>query len=155
MLPDGERIPVTTTLTLGRAADNAVQLRDPSVSRHHARLSLRPNSDLTSTNQFGFSEYRIVGTYREPKAFGGSGDLTATAAVEQGVRTGFNFSRKGFNGELAHRLTPTIRGWFAESGFAEVAMDVPEDTTYRVGAHRLVAATQPLAPGRTFFTFTR
>jgi outer membrane protein assembly complex protein YaeT len=76
----------------------------------YSRLSLRPNSDLTSTNQFGFSEYRIVGTYREPKAFGGSGDLTATAAVEQGVRTGFNFSRKGFNGELAHRLTPTIRG---------------------------------------------
>jgi putative peptide zinc metalloprotease protein len=38
VLPDGERVPVTTTLTLGRASDNAVQLRDPSVSRHHARV---------------------------------------------------------------------------------------------------------------------
>jgi putative peptide zinc metalloprotease protein len=38
VLPHGERIPVTTTLTLGRASDNAVQLRDPSVSRHHARV---------------------------------------------------------------------------------------------------------------------
>jgi hypothetical protein len=52
-------------------------------------------------------------------------------------------------------LTPTIRGWFAESGFEEVAMDVPDDTTYRVGTHRLVAEPQPLVPGRTFFTFTR
>jgi outer membrane protein insertion porin family len=31
-------------------------------------------------------------------------------AVEKGVRTGFNFARKGFNTELTHRLTPTIRG---------------------------------------------
>jgi putative peptide zinc metalloprotease protein len=38
VLPDGERIPVTTTLTLGRASDNAVQLVHPSVSRHHARV---------------------------------------------------------------------------------------------------------------------
>ena len=52
-------------------------------------------------------------------------------------------------------LTPTIRGWFAESGFAEVAMDVPKYTGYRVGAHRLVAAARPLEAGRTFFTFTR
>jgi len=52
-------------------------------------------------------------------------------------------------------LTPTIRGWFADSGFEQVAMDVPADTGYRVGAHRLVADPQPLVPGHTFFTFTR
>jgi hypothetical protein len=52
-------------------------------------------------------------------------------------------------------LTGTVRGWFAESGFAEVALDAPDDATYRVGAHRLVAAPRPLAPGNTFFTFVR
>ena len=83
--------------------------RDRSANLY-TRLSLRPNSDQAKRNLFGFSEYRIVGTYREPRALRSYGDLTATAAVEQGVRTGFNFSRKGFNAELTHRLAPTIRG---------------------------------------------
>lgn len=58
-------------------------------------------------------------------------------------------------GRLDLDLTPTIRGWFADAGFEEVAMDVPEDTGYRVGAHRLVGPTRVLPGGRTFFTFTR
>ncbi len=83
--------------------------RDRSANLY-TRLGLRPNSDSTNRNPFGFLEYRIVGTYREPRALKSYGDLVATAAVEQGVRTGFNFSRKGFNAELAHRLTPAVRG---------------------------------------------
>lgn len=83
--------------------------RDRSANLY-TRLSLRPNSDPVDRNLFGFSEYRLVGTYREPRALGTYGDLVATAAVEQGVRTGFNFSRKGFNADLTHRLASTIRG---------------------------------------------
>jgi hypothetical protein len=51
--------------------------------------------------------------------------------------------------------TDLIRGWFAEDGFEEVSFDAPEDTSYRVGAHRLVAAPRPAGPNRTFFTFQR
>ena len=76
----------------------------------YSRLSLRPNPDETSTNPFGFSEYRVVGTYRQPAIFRKAGDLTSTAAIEQGVRTGFNFSRKGVNAEVSNRLTPAVRG---------------------------------------------
>jgi outer membrane protein insertion porin family len=76
----------------------------------YSRLSLRPNPDTQSDNPFGFSEYRIVGTYRQPRALWSYGELTATAAVEQGVRTGFNFIRKGFNADVAHRFSPSIRG---------------------------------------------
>jgi outer membrane protein insertion porin family len=78
----------------------------------YTRLSLRPNTkpEGQNRNPFGFSEYRIVGTYREPRALGNYGDLTATSAIEQGVRTGFNFSRKGFNAELSRRFAPTIAG---------------------------------------------
>ena len=75
----------------------------------YSRLSLRPNPDTESDNPFGFSEYRIVGTYREPRALWGYGELTATAAVEQGVRTGFNFIRKGFNADVGQRLSPAVR----------------------------------------------
>jgi outer membrane protein insertion porin family len=83
--------------------------RDRSANLY-TRLSLRPSSDVTNRKLFGFPEYRIVGTYREPHALRSYGDLTSTAAVEQGVRTGFNFSRKGANAELTHRLSPTVRG---------------------------------------------
>jgi outer membrane protein assembly factor BamA len=76
----------------------------------YSRLGLRPNPDTESDNPFAFPEYRVVATYREPRALGSYGDLTATAAVEQGVRTGFNFIRKGFNAEIGHRLAPTIQG---------------------------------------------
>ncbi len=74
----------------------------------YTRLSVRPSTTSTDTAQF--PEYRVVLTYREPQAFGGLGDLTGTAAVEQGVRTGFNFDREGVNAELARRLTSHIRG---------------------------------------------
>jgi putative peptide zinc metalloprotease protein len=38
VLNDGTRIPVSETVTIGRAPDNTIQLESPSVSRHHARI---------------------------------------------------------------------------------------------------------------------
>ena len=78
----------------------------------YTRLSLRPSetsAGSTDSNPFGFSEYRIVGTYREPRAFGVNADLSFTAAVEQGVRSSFNFARKGVNAEVVRRLGPGLR----------------------------------------------
>lgn len=76
----------------------------------YTRLSLRPNDNPDNPKLFGFSEYRVVGTYREPQAFRSFGDLTATAALEQGVRTSFNFARKGLNAQLTHAFTQKIQG---------------------------------------------
>ena len=79
----------------------------------YTRLSLRPSQasfdGSTKSNPFGFSDYRIVGTYREPRAIGLNADLSFTAAVEQGVRSTFNFARKGINAEVARRLGPGLR----------------------------------------------
>jgi outer membrane protein insertion porin family len=75
----------------------------------YTRFGLRPSPDPENPNPFGFSEYRVVGTYREPRAFHNLGELTATVAIEQGVRTGFNFVRKGGNAELSHRVSQTVR----------------------------------------------
>ena len=80
----------------------------------YSRLSLRPDvapldDPERSVSGFGFSDYRIVGTYREPRALGVKADLTLTAAVEQGVRSSFNFARKGVNVEMARRLSPGVR----------------------------------------------
>jgi outer membrane protein insertion porin family len=77
------------------------------------RVSIRPKDAPDDPDQdgkgFGFSEYRVVGTYREPRAFGTNADFGITAAAEQGVRSSFNFARQGVIVDLVRRLTPTIR----------------------------------------------
>jgi outer membrane protein assembly complex protein YaeT len=75
----------------------------------YTRLSLRPNSDPDDPRTFGFAEYRVVGTYREPKAAHGLADFTATIASEQARRTSFNFARKGINLEVTRRISGLIR----------------------------------------------
>jgi pSer/pThr/pTyr-binding forkhead associated (FHA) protein/Zn-dependent protease len=39
VLPNGRRIPLGEQVTIGRASDNTLRLSDPTVSRHHARIS--------------------------------------------------------------------------------------------------------------------
>jgi len=78
----------------------------------YTRLGLRPSDSANGSGKsspFGFSEYRVAGTYREPRAIGLNGDLFLTAAAEQGVRSTFNFARKGINVEVARRLAPGVR----------------------------------------------
>ena len=68
------------------------------------------STDPSSTSrQFGFSEYRVIGSYREPKALGRKVDFTLTGGVEQGVRSSFNFARKGVSAELVDHLSPGLR----------------------------------------------
>jgi outer membrane protein insertion porin family len=79
----------------------------------YTRLALRPGTESETDPQadrsrFGFSEYRIVGTYRQPRLLGPN-DATLTAAAEQGVRSSFNFARKGVTAEAFRRVTSTIR----------------------------------------------
>ncbi len=51
-------------------------------------------------------------------------------------------------------LTPTIRGWFEDAGFEEVAFAAPVSGYYHgVGAHRFVGEPKPLAPGKRMFAF--
>jgi outer membrane protein assembly factor BamA len=76
----------------------------------YTRLSLRSSRDREDTGSaFGFAEYRVVATYREPRTFGWNSDVTVTGAVEQGVRSTFKFARKGVNAEILRRISPTIR----------------------------------------------
>ena len=50
-------------------------------------------------------------------------------------------------------LTPTIRRWFAESGFQEEAFDALEGTSVGVGMHRFVNPPEAFEPGRRLFRF--
>lgn len=52
-------------------------------------------------------------------------------------------------------LTPSIRAWFADAGFEEIAFVAPQGEHWSVGVHRLVVEPCPLEPGRQWFTFFR
>jgi len=76
------------------------------------RLSLRPrdtiaaDSDLPSSrSRYGFSEYRVIGTYREPRVRNTAADAFLTGTIEQQQRSSFNFARRAFSAELLRRLT--------------------------------------------------
>ena len=76
------------------------------------RVSVRPGDDPEALepngNAFGFSEYRVLGTYREPRTFGLNTDVLATAFVEQSIRSSFNLFRRGLNAELRRPIRPTV-----------------------------------------------
>jgi outer membrane protein assembly complex protein YaeT len=76
------------------------------VSLHRAKDN--PDDPTDTPSGLGFAEYRVVGTFRQPRAFWSS-DLVVTAATEQGVRTSFNFARKGVNIDMLRRLSTSIR----------------------------------------------
>ena len=79
----------------------------------YTRIAVRPKDAPDDPEEdgrgFGISEYRVVGTYREPRALGWNADFTLTGAAERGVRSSFSFTRKGVIVEFLRRLTPTIR----------------------------------------------
>jgi outer membrane protein insertion porin family len=78
----------------------------------YTRVSLRPRNEPDDPEVDGtgieFSEYRVVATYRQPRWFGPN-DLTLTGVVEQGLRTTFNFARRGVNLDVGRRLSPALR----------------------------------------------
>jgi outer membrane protein insertion porin family len=53
----------------------------------------------------GFNEFRVVGTFREPRAFNSGAELLLTGIVEQAIRTTFNFSRRIIRAESGWRLS--------------------------------------------------
>jgi outer membrane protein insertion porin family len=69
------------------------------------RISLRPQDQSAG---HGFSEYRVLGTFREPRVFNTAADAFLTAVVEQQHRSSFNFARRGFNAEVVRRFTPAF-----------------------------------------------
>jgi outer membrane protein insertion porin family len=73
------------------------------------RLSLRLRQDPTVSEDgqepaTDFNEYRVFGTYRQPRFFMGT-DLLASGFLEQGARTSFDFNRRGARAEIGRRFS--------------------------------------------------
>lgn len=77
-----------------------------------SRVSFRPrsfNAESAGTGGgYGFSEYRISGTYREPRVRGTAADAFLTATLEQQRRASFNFARRALTAELLRRVSRQV-----------------------------------------------
>jgi len=67
-------------------------------------LSLHPpREDSTS-----ITEYRVVGTFREPRVFDTSADAFINMTFEQQTRSSFNFSRRSLSADIARHITRAV-----------------------------------------------
>ena len=77
------------------------------------RVSVRRTDDAdaeVSQSGLGFNEYRVLLNYREPRAFGRSGDLFASGFVEQVIRPSFDLFSRGVNAEFRRAIGLTMTG---------------------------------------------
>jgi outer membrane protein insertion porin family len=70
-------------------------------------VELTPSSGLL--DKFAFAEYRIVGQVQEPRLFETNADLLVTGALEQQIRSSFNFSRRGASAAIGRSLTREVK----------------------------------------------
>jgi outer membrane protein insertion porin family len=66
-------------------------------------------------SSYGFHEYRVLTSYREPRVFGSSAELVLTGIIEQDNRSSFNFSRRVIQAQLGKILSPlyTVTGAYS------------------------------------------
>ena len=68
-----------------------------------APLVLDPDEPIQSN--YGFHEYRVLTSYREPRVFRTTADLDVTGIIEQDIRSSFDFSRRVIQAQLGKRLS--------------------------------------------------
>jgi outer membrane protein insertion porin family len=70
----------------------------------YSSISLHPPRDDGTS----ITEYRVVGTFREPRVFDSNADAFINTTFEQQTRSSFNFARQGLSADIARHLTPTV-----------------------------------------------
>ena len=55
---------------------------------------------------YGFNEYRVYATYREPRAFNSPADVLVTGILDQAIRSSFNFITREVRAETGLRVGP-------------------------------------------------
>ncbi len=77
----------------------SLRSRDVVLSDSGVRLE-RPAEE----SGYGFNEYRVLATYREPKVFNTPADVLVTGILDQAIRSSFNFITREARGEMGLRL---------------------------------------------------
>ncbi|MBI3048912.1 MAG: BamA/TamA family outer membrane protein [Acidobacteria bacterium] len=76
----------------------SLRARDTVVSDGGVRV------DRAFEGSYGLNEYRVLTTYREPRAFDGPADMMLTGILDQAIRSSFNFITREARAEAGLRL---------------------------------------------------
>ena len=66
--------------------------------------SVTPTGVAVAEGVYGFNEYRLFGTYREPRVFNTRADLLVTGIFDQAIRSSFNFISREVRVETGLRV---------------------------------------------------
>jgi len=71
--------------------------------------------DRAFEGSYGFNEYRVLATYREPRAFSSPAEVMVTGILDQAIRSSFNFITREARAEVGLRLGPryTVAGRYS------------------------------------------
>jgi len=78
------------------------------------RVSFRRKNDPDGplvgegSNSLGFNEYRVLGTFQEPRVLGTVWNGFITGFVEQAIRPGFDLFSRGVNAQVTRQVTPSF-----------------------------------------------
>ena len=78
----------------------SLRSRDIVLSEDGVRLE-----EPAAGSGYGFNEYRVVGTFREPRVFNTTADALLTGIIDQAIRSSFNFFRRQARAEVGLRLS--------------------------------------------------
>lgn len=74
-----------------------------------ASLRRKPGSvDDPDPGGFGLYEYRIIGSFREPRVLGTTADASVSAVIEQAIRSSFSYRRRAVNADVTRHVGQTI-----------------------------------------------
>ncbi|HEX5069083.1 MAG TPA: BamA/TamA family outer membrane protein [Vicinamibacterales bacterium] len=76
----------------------------------YGRVSFKQSNtvDATDSSLFGFTEYRVTGTYHDLDAFRSRTDFLVSASAEQATRTSYSFARKIASVDLSRPIRPRV-----------------------------------------------
>jgi outer membrane protein insertion porin family len=66
------------------------------------------NRNAPTTSSSNQTEYRVLGTYREPRLLNTAADGLLTATIEQQIRSSYSFNRIGMSAQVVRRLTRAL-----------------------------------------------
>jgi outer membrane protein insertion porin family len=67
-----------------------------------------PGQPQATESGYGFNEYRVLATYREPKLFNTPADILLTGILDQAIRSSFNYRTREVRAEVGGHLTPRV-----------------------------------------------
>ncbi len=101
--------PASTQLEFAPRASFSIGRANLFGKRRSVNLFTSVGQLLNATpGRAGFTEYRLLGTFREPRLIGSPADAVLTATLEQQLRSSFDFSRRSLTADVAQKLTRTL-----------------------------------------------